>query len=99
MNFITFSTMIALLGNQIEKWENVKILRNKIKIVLLAFFSWQAFTISSFFKELPYNTTDQILNNLHEPIVVICAIIMCIFWLALTCYTVAAAKLMKSLVG
>jgi len=65
----------------------------------LAFFSSQAFEIGNMFKELPDNLFEQLLTNIHEPIVIVCSVILCVFWIALTCYTVAAAKLMKTLVG
>lgn len=87
----------GLLVFQAKHWR--KKARPFFRFMLLVLFSSQVYLISRLMDQLPANAWDTILGNLFEPIVLFCFFVICMFGLLALAYTVAAGKVMKSLVG
>lgn len=97
-NVLVFGSLFAgSLHVQLTKWE--KYAGPKFKVVLLALFTSQILAITAMFNKLPENSMSLVLDNIFEPIAFVCGLIMLVFLFALTFYTLAAAKLTKSIIG
>ncbi|MFD3283856.1 hypothetical protein ACE41O_12090 [Alteromonas macleodii] len=97
-NVLFFGSLFAgSLHVQLTKWE--KYAGTKFKVVLLALFTSQILAITGMFNKLPENSMSLVSDNIFEPMALVCGLIMLVFLFALTFYTLAAAKLTKSIIG
>jgi len=97
-NVLFFGSLFAgSLHVQLTKWE--KYAGTKFKIVLLVLFTSQILAITGMFNKLPENSMSLVLDNIFEPMAFVCGLIMLVFLFALTFYTLAVAKLTKSIIG
>jgi len=89
--------VMSILTSQMSNWRNHTVLNRPIKYTLLLFFVWQSSSIAGVFKRLPTNTEAILLENIHQPIIVFILFVMAILGYFLVFYSVAVAKLTKSL--
>jgi hypothetical protein len=92
-----FGLFLGLLRSQFINWrENI---RKEIQFFLLCTLLFQMFLIKQLINQLPANAWNLMLNNIFEPIVSICLVVVSMMGFMFVACSIMADKIKKSLVG
>lgn len=94
--YLYFALFIGCLRSQAINWR--KKLGFSTKLVLTAFFALQVQELTSLLSKLPEGSIEYISGHLHQPLVMFCTGLLCLFFMLNILYSVIVGKLMKSMI-